>query len=228
MPSGTGIAPINKTGEYAPLFARVLTENRIVSALNFHSPATNSKGGHWFVHGEQYRTIGRYFAQNRIPIFEFHPWVAEGTPETAAVYYRGTSFVMINRSRFFYNAEATIVHETTHILQDQRGARMQVWAAELECRFAETLLYRRLGRDVSSIIRNEADRLIAKIAKRYLADGLAYYGSADFRRKRNRAIKAIGRLGYHEWAWGKQDGLDLYEGDARLAPSSMTDVYYTG
>ena len=179
----------NKTAKYAAIFANALSLSDVVGSFKFESPALWTRS----YHGEDYRRIGRYFRDGKIPIYEYDD---TSDPAAAAYFYTGAPWVAVQRFKFdARKPHAKVVHEATHMIQDERGKSLPGWVSEMEAFLAQALITIKLKREPGT---SPVEVACHEMAVGYLANP-AFYVSDAFIEVRDRARDAL------DEAYGRKD-----------------------
>jgi hypothetical protein len=132
------------TATWAPKIAMILTTNDIVETLNFPSLTF----GHRAYAASDYRRVGDVMGRGKIEVY------AETGGKFKASYTnaKGGDYFVINTEHFdaaTFSKDpaqiAVIVHESTHMVQDDKRLRMSNCERELDAHFAQALYLVRAG-----------------------------------------------------------------------------------
>lgn len=171
----------NKTEKYAPIFANALSLSGVVGDFKFESPVFWTRS----YHSEDYRRIGRYFRDGKIPIYEYDD---TSDPAAAAYLYTGDPWVAVQRFKFDTDApHAKVIHEGTHMIQDERGKSLPGWVSEMEAFLAQALVTIKLKREPGT---SPIEVACHEMATGYLATP-AFYVSKEFIEIRDKAREAL-------------------------------------
>jgi hypothetical protein len=169
------------TAIWAPKIARILTKNEIVATLEFPSLTF----GHRAYSPSDYRRVGEVMGKGKIEVYA-------GTGDKFKASYTNAKdgdYFVINpehlKTETFDDDPAqiaTIVHESTHMVQDDKRLRMSNCERELDAHFAQALYLVRAG--APELYDKDYARKIMEAAQAYEADpGFRY--SRAFREMRD-------------------------------------------
>lgn len=190
------------TATWAPKIATVLTKNTIVAMLDFPSLTF----GHRAYAAADYRRVGEVMAGGKIEVY------SDAGAKFKASYTnaKGGDYFVINPKHFktdTFSGDpaqiATIVHESTHMVQDDKRLRMSNCERELDAHFAQALYLVRAK--VPGLFDKSYAAKIMEAAQEYDAEP-KFRNSSEFRKMRDAARTSINE--HYQYNMMGQDGYD--------------------
>jgi len=190
------------TAAWAPKIAKILATNEIVGSLEFPSLTF----GHRAYSPSDYRRVGEAMGRGKIEVY------ADVGDKFKASYTnaKGGDYFVINPDHLKIETIdgdpaqiAIIVHESTHMVQDNKRLRMSNCERELDAHFAQALYLVRVG--ASNLYDKDYAGKIMEAAQAYEADP-GFRHSRAFRAMRDAARARINN--HYQYNMMSQPGYD--------------------
>jgi hypothetical protein len=190
------------TATWAPKIAMILTTNDIVETLDFPSLTF----GHRAYAASDYRRVGDVMGRGKIEVYA----ETGGTFKASYTNAKGGDYFVINTEHFdaaTFSKDpaqiAVIVHESTHMVQDDKRLRMSNCERELDAHFAQALYLVRAG--APELFDKFYAMKIMEAAQEYEADPRFRYSGA-FRKLRDAGRASINE--HYQYNMMGQNGYD--------------------
>lgn len=190
------------TATWAPKIAEILTTNKIVATLDFPSLTF----GHRAYAASDYRRVGGVMAGGKIEVYS----ETGGKFKASYTNAKGGDHFVINTEHFdaatFRDDPAqiaVIVHESTHMVQDDKRLRMSNCEREMDAHFAQALYLVRAG--APKLFDKFYAMKIMEAAEEYETDP-TFRNSSAFRKLRDAARASINE--HYQYNMMGQNGYD--------------------